>query len=77
MASGGNEPVADGGGSGHSIFAKVFLRALKNAERKIFTAEQVFLQIKESVAGQSEQTPEYSIIRNSGHDGGDFVFKRK
>jgi hypothetical protein len=29
------------------------------------------------VAGSSDQTPEYNIIRNSGHEGGDFVFKRK
>jgi hypothetical protein len=29
------------------------------------------------VAGSSEQTPEYNIIRNSGHEGGDFVFRKK
>jgi len=78
MASGGNEPVADGGGGGHSIFAKVFLRALGNVQEDVFTAEQLFHgYIKESVAGSAEQVPEYNIIKNSGHQGGDFVFIRQ
>jgi hypothetical protein len=33
--------------------------------------------IKEMVAGSSDQTPEYNIIRNSDHEGGDFVFRKK
>jgi ankyrin repeat protein len=78
IASGGNEPVDDSGGTGHSIFADVFIRALKNPIDRQFTAEElVALQIKESVAGRAEQTPEYRVIRNSGHDGGDFVFMQR
>lgn len=75
IASGGNEPVSDSGGSNHSIFADVFIKALKNPFDTRFTAEELMTRhIKESVAGRSEQTPEYKVIRNSGHDGGDFVF---
>jgi uncharacterized caspase-like protein len=78
MASGGNEPVADGGAEGHSIFAYTFLRALSQMDQVAFTAEELFYRfVKQSVAGNAEQTPEYSIIRNSGHDGGDFVFVKK
>jgi hypothetical protein len=78
IASGGNEPVSDSGGSGHSIFADVFIKALKNPFDNRFTAEELMTrQIKESVAGRSDQTPEYKVIRNSGHDGGDFVFVRR
>lgn len=77
IASGGNEPVSDSGGSGHSIFADVFLRALQNPFEQRFTAEELMArQIKEAVAGRSSQTPEYKVIRNSGHDGGDFVFEK-
>ncbi|NNL75318.1 MAG: hypothetical protein HKO68_03150 [Desulfobacterales bacterium] len=77
LASGGNEPVSDLGGEGHSIFAKAFLLGLKNIDAKKFTAEELYIQyIKEMVAGSSEQTPEYNIIRNSGHEGGAFVFRR-
>ncbi|CAI2716970.1 caspase family protein [Nitrospina watsonii] len=78
MASGGNEPVSDGGGSGHSVFAQAFLEALKNPGMKAFTAEQLFRDhLKERVAGASQQIPEYKIIQDSGHEGGDFVFIRK
>ncbi|MDH3600327.1 MAG: caspase family protein, partial [Candidatus Tectomicrobia bacterium] len=78
MASGGNEPVVDNGSDGHSIFAYTFLRALKEIDEAVFTAEELFYKfVKQSVAGQAEQTPVYSIIRNSGHDGGDFVFIKR
>ena len=78
IASGGNEPVTDIGGEGHSVFAQVFLKALNSVEDKVFTAEELFYgYLKEAVAGRSEQTPEYSIIRNSGHEGGDFLFVRE
>ncbi|WP_282012213.1 caspase family protein [Nitrospina watsonii] len=78
MASGGNEPVADGGGGGHSVFARAFIEALQQPETPVFTAEQLFHdQIKERVAGSAQQVPEYNIIKNSGHEGGDFVFTKK
>jgi len=77
IASGGNEPVSDSGGMGHSIFTDTFLKALKNPFERIFTAEQLMTHhIKESVAGRSSQTPVYSALSNSGHDGGDFVFSK-
>lgn len=76
MASGGNEPVTDGSREGHhSVFAQALLEALQSNPGGPVTAEEMFLrQIKEKVAGNSEQIPEYSVIRNSGHQGGDFVF---
>lgn len=78
LASGGNEPVADSGRGGHSVFAAAFLQGLTKTDSRIFSAEELFYrQIKERVAGNSDQVPEYSIIRNSGHDGGDFVFRRR
>ena len=77
MASGGNEPVSDTGRQGHSVFAAALLDGLRQMEKSIFSAEELFYDhIKERVAGNADQTTEYNIIRNSGHDGGDFVFKR-
>jgi uncharacterized caspase-like protein len=77
LASGGNEPVSDSGGNGHSVFAAALLQGLKDMDRQMFTAEELFYShIKERVAGNAEQIPEYNIIRNSGHDGGDFIFRR-
>jgi formylglycine-generating enzyme required for sulfatase activity len=75
MASGGNEPVADSGGGGHSVFASALLRGLQEMDKGRFTATELFSNyIVESVAGRAEQTPEYEPIRNSGHESGDFVF---
>jgi TRAP-type mannitol/chloroaromatic compound transport system substrate-binding protein len=77
LASGGNEPVSDTGEAGHSVFAAAFIKGLNEIPLKQFTAEELFFEhIRERVAGNAEQVPEYNTIRNSGHDGGDFVFTR-
>ncbi|MBI3585134.1 MAG: SUMF1/EgtB/PvdO family nonheme iron enzyme [Nitrospinae bacterium] len=78
MASGGNEPVSDSGGGSHSVFASSFLKALNEADKPFFTAEEIFHgRVKEIVTGKSEQVPEYNKIKNSGDKGGDFVFQVK
>jgi uncharacterized caspase-like protein len=77
MSSGGLEPVSDEGGAGHSVFANALIRGLTAEEDTTFSAEAFFEEfIRVSVAGRSDQTPEYNVIRNSGHDSGDFVFVR-
>jgi len=78
ISSGGNEPVVDGGGSGHSVFAEAFLKGLREIDEKVFTADELFYGVmRERVIGKAEQTPQYNNIRNSGHEGGDFVFIRR
>jgi uncharacterized caspase-like protein len=76
MASGGDEPVADGGGGGkHSVFANALLRGLREMDKGQFTAGELFrYHVEEAVAGRANQTPEYNPLRNSGHESGDFVF---
>ena len=76
LVSGGLEPVLDSGGGGHSVFARAFIDAL--AENKdVMEGGQMFDRIKRPVALNSKQTPRYSDIRFTGHDGGDFVFVRR
>jgi hypothetical protein len=78
MASGGDEPVSDSGTDGHSVFAYAVLRSLQQAGQSVFTASDLFYSsVRQQVAGKSEQVPQYSIIRNSSHDDGDFVFIKK
>jgi hypothetical protein len=78
MASGGDEPVSDSGTDGHSVFAYAVLRSLQQAGQSVFTASDLFYSsVRQQVAGKSEQLPQYSIIRNSSHDDGDFVFVKK
>ena len=77
MSSGGDEPVADRGAPGHSVFAWAVLESLRQMDGDEFTAADIFYNlIQPRVGGKSEQTPQYSWIRNSGHDAGDFVFVR-
>jgi TPR repeat protein len=77
MASGGDEPVDDGGPEGHSIFAYAVLKALQGEDQSIFTASDLFYgYVQRRVAGSSAQMPHYVPIRNSGDENGDFVFRR-
>ena len=75
MSSGGDEPVADGGGNGHSIFAQAVLDSLRLMDRGQFTAAELFETfVQRKVAGRSDQVPEYVPIAKSGDEGGEFVF---
>ncbi len=78
ISSGGIEPVADSGGNGNSVFAEVLINSLKNPDRSVFTAGELLTnRVREAVSGKAQQTPEYKVIRNSGHDSGDFIFVKK
>lgn len=78
MASGRDEPVADTGAAGHSIFANAILDSLHKMDEERFTAQELFLRfIQPAVAGRSQQVPQYDPIINSGHEFGDFVFSRR
>jgi hypothetical protein len=77
MASGGLEPVSDSGGSGHSVFAKAFMDALRDNQGVIDGAE-LFHFVKKQVILNADQIPNYANIRYAGHEvGGDFLFARK
>jgi hypothetical protein len=76
MTSGGLEPVADSGGSGHSVFAAAFIAVLQR-NPGVLDAQAFFAQVREPVVLAAPQTPEYSNLRFAGHEGGDFVFVRK
>ncbi len=77
MASGGDEPVADNGAPGHSIFAWAILNSLRQIEQDNFAAGYLFYNfVQPGVGGRSRQLPQYSWIRDSDHRDGDFVFSR-
>ena len=66
----------DGGGGGHSVFAKAFMDALEE-NTSVLEGQALFDRIKRPVALNSDQTPAYSDIRKSGHEGGDFMFVKR
>lgn len=82
IASGGKEPVLDEGGSGHSIFANVLLKALRQPPHPSFTAGELYQKyVVEAVVGRSDQTPVNAMLRRAFPKEdfgafGDFVFVR-
>jgi hypothetical protein len=74
ITSGGIEPVMDGGRDGHSVFAYYFLKVLENNNKKYFDAGQLYEKIKIPVTNNSEQSPNFSPIKNAGDEGGQFIF---
>lgn len=77
MASGGDEPVADDGGNGRSVFATALLRGLREMVAPRFTASELFVgYVLGPVSGRTGRIPFYNPLRDSGHEGGDFVFTR-
>jgi uncharacterized protein len=77
LASGGLEPVSDSGGSGHSVFAKAFMDALRDNEG-VIDGHDVFAYVRKQVRLNADQVPNYANIRLAGHEvGGDFLFARK
>jgi Caspase domain/TPM domain/Glucodextranase, domain B len=77
MSSGGLEPVMDGGRDGHSVFTYYLLKALKENTASDFDAGQLYDEIKIPVANNSDQTPIFNSVKNTGDEGGQFVFRRK
>ncbi|MGC9471166.1 MAG: caspase family protein [Bacteroidales bacterium] len=77
LTSGGIEPVMDGGRDGHSVFAYYLLKALENNNDLFFDASQLFNSIRIPVINNSEQSPSFQPIKNTGDEGGQFIFLKK
>lgn len=78
LTSGGDHPVLDNKGNGHSVFARALLDELENNEG-IISGSELFLTIRDKVTKTAsvlgvEQTPEFKAIKGSGHEAGSFFF---
>lgn len=77
ISSGNNEPVADGGGGEHSVFAGALLRGLERMPYGEFTAHELFAEyVLTAVTANSAQEPQFRPLERVGHEGGDVVFVR-
>ena len=76
LSSGGIEPVLDSGGGEHSVFTKALLDVLQE-NTDVMEGNRLFLELRERVVLNADQTPEYADIREAGHEGGDFIFVRR
>ncbi|MBN4062106.1 MAG: hypothetical protein COA57_02310 [Flavobacteriales bacterium] len=77
ITSGGIEPVMDGGKDGHSVFAYYFLKTLNENTSNYLDAAQLFEKLKVPVVNNSDQSPKFQPVKNTGDEGGQFVFIRK
>ena len=68
------QPFQDGASSWS--FAKAFLDVLRGND-SILDGTELFTKMRRPVMISANQTPEYSDVRNAGHDGGDFLFVKK
>ncbi|SLN32313.1 caspase family protein [Oceanibacterium hippocampi] len=73
LTSGGLEPVADGGGDGHSVFARALLETLEKND-DVLDGHQLYSRLRRPVITNSAQTPLYADIRFANDQGGDFLF---
>ena len=84
LTSGGLYPVPDGLAGGHSVFARHFLKILKNPPRDAFVCSDIMPKLKDDVSlnapewnGQP-QVPILGVLKRSGADAdGEFVFFRR
>lgn len=77
LTSGGDEPVMDGGKDGHSVFAYYLLKTLETNQNKYLDISQLYNNIKIPVINNSDQTPRLDPIKNTGDEGGQFIFLKK
>jgi hypothetical protein len=75
LSSGGEEPVADAGKEGHSVFAWHFMQSLKKVQgwqRGVDLYDNLAADVKQDFP----QEPQYGEAIGSGHQrGGDFLFE--
>ncbi len=74
MTSGNKTPVSDVGSGGHSVFAYQLLKELRKNEKPYISIQELCTRIAPIVSNNSEQTPLCRPIRNTGDQGGEFVF---
>lgn len=72
MTSGDLTEVPD-----ESIFVKTFVQKLTDNRESYLTTENLFFSIKPSIVNQADLIPQFGTIKNSGDQGGDFIFFRK
>ncbi len=60
-----------------SIFVKTFIDQLTSNKENYLPTEKLFFSIKPSVVKVADLIPQFGTIKNSGDQGGDFIFFRK
>lgn len=72
MTSGDLTEVPD-----ESLFVKSFIKLLTENQEEFLPSEKLFFMIKPSIVNAIDLIPQFGIIKNSGDQGGDFIFFRR
>ena len=72
MTSGLNKPVPD-----ESIFIKYLLKELDQNKKSFIRSGELYNEIREAVISNTDNNPQFEIIKNSGHEGGEFIFLKR
>ena len=69
MTSGTMEDVPD-----KSVFIEYLINVLQSSNSDFITSSTLYDQLRISVLNNSPNTPQYGVIQDTGHEGGDFIF---
>lgn len=72
MTSGTLKEVPD-----KSVFLYYLTKNLQENQEEFLPAEKLFFGFKQAVLNNSENIPQFGVIKNAGDEGGDFVFIKK
>lgn len=72
MTSGMKEEVPD-----KSVFTQYLLKGLEENTKRFLTASELFNFVLEPVTSNTNNAPQFGVIRNAKHEGGDFIFVKK
>lgn len=75
LTAGGLEPVPDGT-ENHSVYAKYILKFLNINEKPAIDANELFELVKYPISANTPNTPLFGHIQNTGHEGGQFIFRQ-
>ena len=62
-----------------SVFIEYLIKRLENNDNKYSTSQEIFASMRTAVINNSptEQVPQFGEIRETGDEGGDFIFVRR
>ena len=72
MTSGTLDEVPD-----KSIFIEYLIKRLSENQEKYITSEQLFSNLRTAVLNNTPNVPQYGEIKETGDEGGDFIFIRR
>ena len=78
LASGGDEPVADGGRDGLSVFAYFLAAGTHRSHRPVPRAStRCFPELRARVQQNADQTPQQGVFQRAFHEGGQLVLENQ